>query len=483
MRTTYSRWIVAVALLSASALVTVDAQTKYGVTVQTVSPDKLAKVATYQWSGGSLNRRVDGQITAAVERELAARGITKVTSGRSDVVVSFTALGRTDADMKAEPKTDGTVHSSRASAPSSWICATRSLVSRSSAPGSTRRSKETRPRSRRRSTRRWRRSSRSTRARRSADAGVTRPSGDPMSNDDSTNAPERFLMSPPLPSPNDSPPPSPEVEVTFGARSRRGPLRFQNDDHYMVLRLGRYQDTLLTSLSADDVPRRFDESGYGMVVADGLGCAGETASRLAISTLVHLGLSFGKWHLRIDVPIAEEVKDRADRFYRAVDATLLAAGQDSSRALQTTLTAVYTAGNDMFFAHVGHSRAYLFRQAQLIQLTRDHAREPEPRRPRTIAAVGDGVRDVLQVVTETLGREGAGIPRIDIERCSLLDGDVILLCTNGLTDVVDDARIAMVLELHAMPDDQCHALVDLAAESGGQDDVTVIAGHYRVPPE
>ena len=304
-----------------------------------------------------------------------------------------------------------------------------------------------------------------------------------MSNDDSTKTPERFLMSPPLPSPNDSPPPSPEVEVTFGARSRRGPLRFQNDDHYMVLRLGRYQDTLLTSLSADDVPRRFDESGYGMVVADGLGSAGETASRLAISTLVHLGLSFGKWHLRIDVPIAEEVKDRADRFYRAVDATLLAAGQESSRALQTTLTAVYTAGNDMFFAHVGHSRAYLFRQAQLIQLTRDHAREPEPRRTRTIAAVGDGVRDVVQVVTETLGREGAGIPRIDIERCSLLDGDVILLCTNGLTDVVDDARIAKVLELHAMPDDQCRALLDLAAASGGQDDVTVIAAHYRIPPE
>ena len=76
-----------------------------------------------------------------------------------------------------------------------------------------------------------------------------------MSNDDSTKAPERFLMSPPLPSPHDSPAPGPEVEVTFGARSRRGPLRFQNDDHYLVTRLGRYQDTLLTSLSDEDVPR------------------------------------------------------------------------------------------------------------------------------------------------------------------------------------------------------------------------------------
>ena len=300
---------------------------------------------------------------------------------------------------------------------------------------------------------------------------------------DSTKSPERFLMSPPLPSPRDSPPPEPEVEVVFGARSRRGPLRFQNDDHFMVLRLGRYQDTLLTSLSDDDVPRRFDEHGYGMVVADGLGSAGEIASRLAVSTLVHLALSFGKWNLRIDVPVAEEVMDRADRFYRAVDATLLQAGQDSSRALQTTLTAVFTAGADLFFAHVGHSRAYLFRHDQLFQLTRDHTREPEPGRTRTLTAVAGGTRDVRQVVTETLGREGAGIPRVDIERLGMLDGDLLLLCTNGLTDVVDDARIAMTLTMHPMPDDQCRALVELAASSGGQDDVTVVAAHYRIPPE
>ena len=302
-----------------------------------------------------------------------------------------------------------------------------------------------------------------------------------MSNDESTKTPERFLMSPPLPSPRDSPPPFPDVEATFGARSRRGPLRFHNDDHYMVLRLGRYQDTLLTNLSDDDVARRFEECGYGMVVADGLGSAGETASRLAVSTLVHLALSFGRWHVRIDEPIAEEVMDRADRFYRAVDATLLQAGQDSSRALQTTLTAVFTAGADLFFAHVGHSRAYLFRHDQLIQLTRDHTRDPEPRRTRTIAAVAEGTRDVVQVVTETLGRDGAGIPRIDIERCGMLDGDVVLLCTNGLTDVVDDTGVANVLRLHPTPDDQCRALVDLAAASWGRDDVTVVAAHYRIP--
>ncbi len=302
-----------------------------------------------------------------------------------------------------------------------------------------------------------------------------------MSDDDSAKTPERFLMWPPQPSPRDSPPPGPYVEGTFGARSRRGPLRFQNEDHYMVARLGRYHDTLLTSLVDDAAARRFDECMYGMVVADGLGCGGETASRLAVSTLVHLGLSFGRWNVRIDEPIAEEVIDRVDRFYRAVDTTLLQAGQESGRVLQTTLTAAISAGSDLFFAHVGHSRAYLFRQHELLQLTRDHTHEQEQLRERTIVGAGSGTRDAKHLVTQALGRERAGFPLIDIERCGLVDGDVVLLCTNGLTDVVDSDRISAVLRLHGTPDDQCRALVELAVASGGQDDVTVIAAHYHIP--
>ena len=107
MRTTYCRLIVSIALLAAGSPGTVGAQTKFGVTVQSASPDKLAKVATYQWTGGSLSRRVDGLITAAVERELAARNITKGVSGRGDVLVSYSAFGRTEVDVKAAAK-DGT---------------------------------------------------------------------------------------------------------------------------------------------------------------------------------------------------------------------------------------------------------------------------------------------------------------------------------------------------------------------------------------
>jgi len=278
----------------------------------------------------------------------------------------------------------------------------------------------------------------------------------------------------------DSPPPSVDVEVEFGAQSRRGEARSANDDHYLVLRLGRNEEVLMTSLPEGEVPQRFDEYGYGMVIADGLGGAGETASRLAISTLVHLAIYFGKWNVRVDEPIAEEMMDRARRFYRSVDSLLAEASHFSPRRLETTMTAVYTAGSDLFFAHVGHSRAYLLRDGQLMQLTQDQTVGRERQRKPTIVDVTTHARDLHHLVTQTLGGYGSTAPRINIERCGLLDGDVVLLCTNGLTDTADDTQIANSLRLYGTPDDQCRALVDLAVNSGSRDDVTVVVAHYRI---
>ena len=170
-----------------------------------------------------------------------------------------------------------------------------------------------------------------------------------MSDDKSIKVPQWFATSS-VPGPLDSPPPSVDVVVEFGARSRRGPLRTFNDDHYLILRLGRHQETLMTSLPEGEVPQHFDESAYGMVIADGMGTAGEAASRLAISTLAHLAIYFGKGHVRVDEPIADEMMDRAQRFYRSIDSTLLQASHDSPRGLETTLTAAYIAGTELFFA-------------------------------------------------------------------------------------------------------------------------------------
>lgn len=77
------------------------------------------------------------------------------------------------------------------------------------------------------------------------------------------------------------------VRTQIAARSHRGRVLKENEDHYLVVRLGRYEETLLTSLTDLDVPPRFDEYAYAAVVADGIGGggAGAVAARLAISTL------------------------------------------------------------------------------------------------------------------------------------------------------------------------------------------------------
>src|SRR3954470_22283344 len=171
------------------------------------------------------------------------------------------------------------------------------------------------------------------------------------------------------------PPPSAAVEATFGAQSRRGRSRPINEDHYLVFRLGRHQETLLTSLRDHAISAPFDEYGYAMVVADGVGetGGGEAASRLAIATLVYLVRYLGKWNLRVDETIAREIMARAERFYQHVDGTVAEQRRAGPGAVdQTTMTATFGAGRDLFFAHVGHSRAYLHRHGQLMRLTRDH---------------------------------------------------------------------------------------------------------------
>ncbi len=282
------------------------------------------------------------------------------------------------------------------------------------------------------------------------------------------------------------PPPSATAQITFGAQSRRGLMRSINDDHYVVIRLGRHQETLLTSLPDALITDRFEEYGYAMIVADGVGGAGgEAASHLAIATLVYLVQHFGKWNLRVDDVIAREIMARAERFYRHVDSTVTYERRKMEvPTSQTTLTAVFGAGRDLFFAHVGHSRAYLFRDGNLLRLTRDHTTE---RRQSPGASLGPLVdvnttaRDLKHVLTDTIGMGGPIGPLIDLERVRLDDQDRVLVCTNGLTDMVDESSIGDILASERSPTGQSQALVDLAIALGGDDDATALVAHYRIP--
>jgi serine/threonine protein phosphatase PrpC len=96
-------------------------------------------------------------------------------------------------------------------------------------------------------------------------------------------------------------------------------------------------------------------------------------------------------------------------------------------------------------------------------------------------AVERCAQDAGHVLTDAVGA-GGGPPLVDVEQFRLLNGDIVLLCTNGLTDVVDDDHIADVLALRRQPADSCALLTDLAVREGGKDNTTVVIAQYQVPP-
>src|SRR6186713_3698239 len=98
---------------------------------------------------------------------------------------------------------------------------------------------------------------------------------------------ERRASFSPLFGPHDTQPAAPTIRVTIGARSHEGVVRLSNDDHYLVMRMGRDLETLASSLSGTELPPPFKEHAYAMFVADGLGSggAGSVASRVALSTI------------------------------------------------------------------------------------------------------------------------------------------------------------------------------------------------------
>ena len=292
------------------------------------------------------------------------------------------------------------------------------------------------------------------------------------------------VKSPYFPRP-EFPPASSYVEATFGAKTRRGRHRAVNEDHYCVIELGRHQETLLTSLTAGELPPRFEEFGHAIFVADGAGPygSGETVSRLALTTLNHLMLQFGKWNLRIDDETAREIMKRAERFYHQLDAAIADGNRTTGPRAQTTLTAVFGAGRDLFFAHVGHSRAYLYRDHLLMRLTRDHTVGAEAR-PISMAPLVDvnaSALDLTHIITNSLGASGSHGPLIDLERFRILDGDRVLVCSNGLTDAIAGDFIAAVMSSSLSPEEQVGRLIAAAEEADARDDCTAVIAHYRIP--
>lgn len=240
--------------------------------------------------------------------------------------------------------------------------------------------------------------------------------------------------------------------------------------------------------------RRNNQDAYGMddrsgllLVADGMGghAAGEVASRIAVEVIlkqVSQGLETGKIPAVGEVPL--HLSDRGRLLLAAVrianEMVYRSSLESPDRAgMGTTVVAALVRGGKATVAHVGDSRLYLWRKGKLTQWTQDHSLVAEQVQ-RGLLTKEDAVTALNQnVLTRALGI--GDVVDVEIQEYAVRQGDVFLLCSDGLTRMVTDDEIAGVLRELSHPWQMCHNLVRLALDRGGKDNVTVTVGKIEGP--
>ncbi len=217
------------------------------------------------------------------------------------------------------------------------------------------------------------------------------------------------------------------------------------------------------------------------VVADGMGghAAGEVASRVAVDAIAEfVELTGGNqeitWPFGLDDSISYE-GNRLKTAVRHANSRVLEATRESAEyeGMATTVAAVLVDGDVANLAHVGDSRIYVWSAGEITLLTRDHSWVNEQIENGAISPEQARSHPLRNVVTRALG--GRSDLVVDIESRRMAEGDMLLLCSDGLTTMVPDDEIARVLgESEGDVADAVQALVGLANERGGEDNITVV---------
>ncbi|MDX6725203.1 MAG: family protein phosphatase, partial [Baekduia sp.] len=201
------------------------------------------------------------------------------------------------------------------------------------------------------------------------------------------------------------------------------------------------------------------------VLADGMGGAqaGEVASQTAVASFTG-GLPDG--------PGSNE--ERLARLVAEANVTIHARAQsdDALAGMGTTLTAAYVGEHDLAIAHVGDSRLYVLRDGELEQLTDDHSLVGELVRRGQISAEEAEDHPQRSIITRALGIEGDVV--VDHHTWPVRDGDVFVLCSDGLTGMVPDAKVAEIVRSAPDLSTAAQRLIVAANEAGGRDNITVV---------
>lgn len=261
-------------------------------------------------------------------------------------------------------------------------------------------------------------------------------------------------------------------------RSDTGRTREHNEDTFLVADLTAARAIVHPELCEMPVGAR----GLLCLVADGMGgaAAGELASAMA-ADLIHGHLT-GTWSQ------AEDADASPDRFVRrlreAVElANLQIHGYTKAhpevRGMGTTATVAGILGRDLFLAQIGDSRAYLVRDGTAVQLTKDQSLTQRLVDAGELSEAEAATSSHKNIILQALGPDPA--VTVDLTVQPLAAGDLLVLCSDGLSNLVPREEIAATARVHASLEALAAALIDLANTRGGPDNITVVLARVEGP--
>jgi protein phosphatase len=271
--------------------------------------------------------------------------------------------------------------------------------------------------------------------------------------------------------------------ASYGA-TERGRVRTTNEDQFLIADLTKAMHVRQTSLAPSSA--QFEaQHAHLFLVADGMGGhrAGEQASALAVTLIEQFALNTFRWFMPLTAAHSEDVVTEFTKAVEQADATIVEAATTRAElhGMGTTLTLAYHFEAELLVVHVGDSRAYLFRDGTLGQITRDHTLVAEMVRRGELDSAGARHHRLRHVITNVVGGTEAGVDA-EAHSVELRDNDVLLLCSDGLTEMLSHAEMTEILSGEPVPEAAGRRLISRANDRGGLDNITAIVARFSAPP-
>ena len=260
----------------------------------------------------------------------------------------------------------------------------------------------------------------------------------------------------------------------------KGLVRPTNEDQFIVAELSKAMRIRQTSL-VEPKMHVGEERGYLYLVADGMGGhhAGERASALAVTAIEQFMLNSFKWFFTPDESGGQKVLAQFQAALSHADTQVMAEAAEHPElsGMGTTVTLAFLLGSQMCLVHVGDSRGYLYRAGTLRMVTHDHTLVADLLRSGAIQPEQAARHQFRHVITNVVGGQQAGV-KVEAHAFEVEAGDQLLLCSDGLTEMLTNEAIARVFETMPDPETIATALVAQANDAGGRDNVTALVVRF-----